>query len=84
MNEGTCVDAPMQGECCAKSLDNRVQKMTYELRVQQLDRGYIVNVGCKSFAFENQEVMLGMITEYITNPNKTEDSFYNGTLFAAK
>lgn len=40
----------------------------YELRIQFLNRGCIVLVGCKSIAFESVESAMAEVNEYVTNP----------------
>ena len=40
----------------------------YELRIQFLNRGCIVHVGCKSIAFETVESAMSEVNEYVTNP----------------
>ena len=50
-----------------------------EVRIQALDHGYIVNVGCKSFAFEEGvdsiSIMLKKIKAYLENPEKVEQEY---------
>ena len=52
----------------------------YDVQIQELDYGYMVRVGCKSFAIENKETLLSMITKYINNPIKIQKEFHNKTL----
>ena len=40
----------------------------YELRIQFLNRGCIVHVGCKSIAFETVESAMTEVNEYVNNP----------------
>jgi hypothetical protein len=40
----------------------------YELRIQFLNRGCIVHVGCKSIAFETVGSAMAEVNEYVTNP----------------
>ena len=56
-------------------------RMKYNVQISQLDYGYVVNVGCKSFAVETPEKLLKYITEYINNPGETEKKFYTQELF---
>ena len=49
--------------------DQQVLK-EYEIRIQFLDRGCIVNVGCKAVAFSNVISAIEAITEYVNNPKK--------------
>ncbi len=39
----------------------------YELRIQFLNRGCIVHVGCKSIAFETVESAMKEVNEYVNN-----------------
>jgi hypothetical protein len=54
---------------------------TRGISIQTLHRGYIVNVGCHSFAFETKETMLEKLTEYINNPQEAEQKWNDGSLF---
>lgn len=47
----------------------------YELSIQELDVGYIVRVGCKSFAFSDKETMLLKVNEYLQNPSEIQKRF---------
>jgi len=40
----------------------------YEIRIQFLNRGCIVHVGCKSIAFETVESAMKEVNEYVNNP----------------
>jgi len=42
----------------------------YEVGIRFLDKGCIVNVGCKSLAFNTNEEMLQEFKEYIENPSE--------------
>jgi hypothetical protein len=39
----------------------------YEIRIQFLSRGCVVNVGCKSIAFESVENAIKELNEYVSN-----------------
>jgi len=39
----------------------------YEIRIQFLSRGCVVNVGCKSIAFESIETAMKELNEYVNN-----------------
>lgn len=52
----------------------------YDVQIQELDHGYMVRVGCKSFAIESKETLLNMITKYINNPAEVQKEFFNKTL----
>ena len=44
----------------------------YEIRIQFLDMGCIVNVGCKAIAFNNTYEAIEKVKEYILNPKKVQ------------
>jgi hypothetical protein len=50
--------------------------------VQPLDHGYIVQVGCTSFAIESKERLIEKLAAYITDPAGTEAKWNNKTLFS--
>ena len=47
----------------------------YEIRIQFLSRGCIVNVGCKSIAFETTESAMKEINEYVNNTYETQQKW---------
>ncbi len=55
-----------------------------DVKIRQLHRGYVVDVGCHSFAFSTKEEMMKYLTTYIDNPQETEKSFNEGLLFEQK
>ena len=55
-----------------------------DVNIRQLHRGYIVDVGCHSFAFSTKEEMTKYLVSYIDNPQETEKSFNEGLLFEQK
>jgi hypothetical protein len=44
----------------------------YEIRIQFLNRGCIVHVGCKSIAFETTESAMKEVNEYVNNTYETQ------------
>ena len=47
-----------------------------------LDYGYVVQVGCKSFAITSKELLIKLLTQYINNPRELVKAFNEGTLFS--
>ena len=52
----------------------------YEFTISTLDHGYMIRVGCKSFAIESKETLLNMVTKYFNNPGELQKQFRNKTL----
>jgi hypothetical protein len=52
------------------------------ITIQQLSYGYVVNVGCQSFAIQNATDLISKLAEYISNPLKTEEKWERGQLFS--
>ena len=40
----------------------------WEIRIQPLDRGCVVHVGCKSFAFESVSSAMQVVNQYTDDP----------------
>lgn len=57
--------------------DNKIRCV----QLNQLSSGYVVNVGCQSFAFSTKEEMMAKLTEYINAPADTEKKWFDGKLF---
>jgi len=49
----------------------------YEITLRFLSRGCVVNVGCKSIAFETAESAMKEVNEYVTNPWETQKRWRN-------
>jgi hypothetical protein len=64
-------------ELMESSRDSR--QMMREVAIRQLNYGYVVNVGCKSFAFETSEKLIENLIAYINNPDKVEEDWRRGT-----
>jgi len=47
----------------------------YEIRIKFLDRGCIVEVGCKSIAFETIDSAMLEINNYVSNPYETQQKW---------
>lgn len=54
------------------------------LNIRALNSGFIVEVGCHTFAIESKESLIDKITQYITNPKATERKWFKGELFGEK
>ena len=53
----------------------------YEVSIRQVNNGFIVNVGCQTFAFEKFETASKYMAMYFENPSETTRKHYEGTLF---
>ena len=51
-----------------------------EINIQPMDFGYVVRIGCQSFAIESIDKLITNLNEYLKDPNKTEKSWFSGTL----
>lgn len=49
--------------------------------IEQLNYGYLVKVGCNTFAIETAEKLIGKLAAYIKNPAETEKKWFDGDLF---
>lgn len=56
-------------------------KKMREFTVKPLSYGYIVVVGCTSFAIETKEQLINKLTDYIKYPEDTEKKWFAGELF---
>jgi len=52
----------------------------YEIRIETLEYGYVLAVGCKRFAITDKETLLSMLTKYINNPAELQEQYHNKTL----
>jgi hypothetical protein len=51
---------------------NQQALQEYEIRIQFLNRGCVVHVGCKSIAFETTESAMKEVNEYVNNTYETQ------------
>jgi hypothetical protein len=54
---------------------NQQALQEYEIRIQFLNRGCIVYVGCKSIAFETTESAMKEVNEYVNNTYETQQKW---------
>lgn len=55
--------------------------LPYGIRVDGLNIGYVLNVGCQSIAVQNKEQLKKLICDYIDNPEEVAKKYTEGTLF---
>ena len=53
----------------------------HRVTISPLDRGCVVEVGCKSFAFETMDAAIFYVSKYLKDPKGTVDKFWRDTLF---
>lgn len=51
------------------------------INIDQVSRGYIVTVGCQTFAIETSAQLISKLSEYINEPASTSKKWFAGTLF---
>jgi len=61
---------PLSYEDSVALLTDQQVLREYEIRIQFLDHGCIVNVGCKAVAFNNTYEAIELVKEYVLNPKK--------------
>jgi hypothetical protein len=61
---------PMSYEEQVKGLTDQQILKEYEIRIQFLDMGCIVNVGCKAIAFDDPYKAIEEVKAYILNPKQ--------------
>jgi len=52
-----------------------------QINIEEVNRGFIVRVGCHTFAISTKAELTTKLTEYINEPDKTEQKWYAGNLF---
>ena len=59
----------------------RQENKIRQINIEEVNRGYIVRVGCHTFAISTKAELTTKLTEYINEPSKTEKKWYSGDLF---
>jgi hypothetical protein len=92
INREDGVDVPVDTEMSVK-LSEPIQELyngdqeliqssaPHEVSIRQVNNGFIVNVGCQTFAFEKFETASKYMAMYFENPPETLHKYYAGTLF---
>ena len=68
-------------ELATLSSEDNQSSAPYEVSIRQVNNGFIVNVGCQTFAFEKFETASKYMAMYFENPSETLHKYYAGTLF---
>lgn len=68
--EEQTIHKPLSYEDSVALLTDQQVLKEYEIRIQFLDKGCIVNVGCKAVAFNNTHEAIEKVKEYILNPKE--------------
>lgn len=56
---------------------NKIRQIT----IAEVSRGYIVHIGCATFAISTKAELITKLTEYINDPEKTETKWHKNELF---
>lgn len=68
-------------EPCNVPAPLRDENKIREVSIRELNKGYLVNVGCHSFAITDSKLLIKLLSEYISDPEKTEKKWYDKKLF---
>lgn len=52
-----------------------------QINIEEVNRGFIVRVGCHTFAISTRAELTTKLTEYINEPDSTEKKWYDNKLF---
>lgn len=64
--------------CCAgPELQATPSNKIKDINIKELDHGYIVHVGCQTFAFENTKKLISALNSYLKEPAKVEENWLN-------
>lgn len=55
---------------------SRGQNKIRDTTIHQVNHGYIVNVGCHTFALSTKEELLTKLIGYINDPDKVEENWH--------
>jgi len=80
VNHGAMLAEPQQ-ERVPVNEEVRQGNKIRQINIEEVNRGYIVRVGCHTFAISTKAELTTKLTEYINEPAKTEKKWYSGDLF---
>ena len=72
---------PYQGDQAMAPTQPKEENTMRPLAIRQLNHGYVIEVGCQTFAIESPATLIAKLAEYITNPAATENRWREGKLF---
>lgn len=75
---------PEQDRCVntePQPIQERSPNKIRQINIEEVNRGFIVRVGCHTFAISTKAELTTKLTEYINEPEKTEQKWYAGNLF---
>ena len=65
-------------QACKQQCEQERPQRTFKIRqikINQVDNGYVVIVACKSFVIEDKQNLINLFTAYINAPNESEVKF---------
>ncbi len=68
---GTMAPNPL-GDAQTPRSSNEKERI-FNIIIRELDHGYIIEVGCKTFAIESAERLMTLLNMYIISPAKIQD-----------
>lgn len=71
---------PYRNQMIGEEIPRRGDRI-YNVGIQQVDRGYLVTVGCKTLVFENADALVINLSAYLKNPAEVQKKFEAGELF---
>lgn len=60
------------------AIEKTVKGRIKEIKIYQLDHGYILEVGCKKIALDSPEKIIFGLKKYFANPENVEHQFLKG------
>ena len=89
-----CSNQEQQGAMCAgESQVNRLVErlrndpqplaaatQAREINIRPLNHGYVVNIGCQTFAIESVDKLVSNLEKYLNSPIETEKEWFSGNL----
>lgn len=79
VTEGAMAKACISGQ--GLTLSAEVQLPLAKVRritIEELDRGYVVAVGCQNLVVEDTEVLITKLADYLRNPSVIEKKYLSG------
>lgn len=51
-----------------------------DVSIKELDRGFVVSIGCHTFAITKVDELTNLISKYLNNPHEVEKEWFDGKL----
>jgi len=76
---GTPYPTACESECSEPMPTQPSRSVPFAIQIESLNFGYIVRVGCQSFAIESADKLVTALAAYLAEPEKVQRMWFDGS-----